>query len=769
MPAHSRPGSSGSASSAHRPSSRRARGARRTRGAGRRPRAHGACALRGRPPPCAGSACRGTECARTAPRPAREDVAVAAAGDGPVGDPVGFQPGGDLQRVDGALAQGAVLVQQDAHRVAGCGTGRHGVLPSPGSAPTAARSTGCGPARALPRAAVRPGPAAGHVRGVAGGGPRPGRPPAGAAGRTAPVGTGDCRAAGRGVGGRVAGQPGTGRRAAPHQVALGSAGERDRVLGVPGVPGVPGRGLPESLRGPLREFTVDAPERLDVLPHREQFQRRARPRGGAQPCRARRVAQQRDAGVRQCPRVARGDEAAGAADHLRGGPHVGGDGGPAAEHRLHQRNREALDGAGEHGDAAQRVGVRQGGCGGTAQLLEGDRALDARGCHGEEPRCERPAVRPVSPGAQLPGALPGPAGPVRTARRRDAVGVRRSAGGAVRRPGTAWIGPLDDAQPGGRHRLAHPGEGVQQGVQVLGRAGGAHPHQRGCAGGAGAAGRRQMRGLFPDGVERCRVHAGVDGAQPRAVGAAALLPAACVRVPGGDQMGLRVRLARQAPLEGGEQGPYGGAHDSAGDGTGGARQVVLTQPHAVLGDQQRHPERPLGPEAGEGRGPGADRVAQVGLRQPRLPAPLPVPVQGERTQRALQLVGDGKQVTDLGGMRGGHRAGRAAGGFQDAHGALGAQRGGQPATLGRQFGEPVETGGETVRLSGGRGPCGADPALGGTGRRGPVGSGPFGSGPVGAGPAAPGPSEPGRSGSAPQTASASTSKHSRKRCFSRRP
>lgn len=42
----------------------------------------------------------------------REDVAVPVAGGGAVGDAVGFEPGGDLQRVDGPFAQLAVPVHQ---------------------------------------------------------------------------------------------------------------------------------------------------------------------------------------------------------------------------------------------------------------------------------------------------------------------------------------------------------------------------------------------------------------------------------------------------------------------------------------------------------------------------------------------------------------------------------------------------------------------------------------------------------------------------------
>ncbi|SCG06536.1 hypothetical protein GA0115255_121606, partial [Streptomyces sp. Ncost-T6T-2b] len=46
-----------------------------------------------------------------------EDVPVAVAGGGAVGESVGLQTGGDLQRIHGPFAQVAVVVQQGLHRV----------------------------------------------------------------------------------------------------------------------------------------------------------------------------------------------------------------------------------------------------------------------------------------------------------------------------------------------------------------------------------------------------------------------------------------------------------------------------------------------------------------------------------------------------------------------------------------------------------------------------------------------------------------------------
>src|SRR5690606_11891890 len=75
-----------------------------------------------------------------------EDVAVPEAGGGPVGDAVGLQAGGDLQRVHGAFAELAVAVQEGLHGVGGAA--RPGGGPRGHPLPAARAGTTCatGPA-----------------------------------------------------------------------------------------------------------------------------------------------------------------------------------------------------------------------------------------------------------------------------------------------------------------------------------------------------------------------------------------------------------------------------------------------------------------------------------------------------------------------------------------------------------------------------------------------------------------------------------------------
>ncbi len=71
----------------------------------------------------------------------REDVAVAEAGGGPVGDAERFESGGDLQRVHGPFAQVPVTVQQGLHGIGATAPGDGSPAPvGPGARP-APRST----------------------------------------------------------------------------------------------------------------------------------------------------------------------------------------------------------------------------------------------------------------------------------------------------------------------------------------------------------------------------------------------------------------------------------------------------------------------------------------------------------------------------------------------------------------------------------------------------------------------------------------------------
>src|SRR5690606_26648054 len=96
-----------------------------------------------------------------------EDVAVPEAGGGPVGDAVGLQAGGDLQRVHGAFAELAVAVQEGLHGVGGAA--RPGGGPRGHPLPAARAGTTCatGPAGTAGATCIA-GPA-GAVVGGAGG------------------------------------------------------------------------------------------------------------------------------------------------------------------------------------------------------------------------------------------------------------------------------------------------------------------------------------------------------------------------------------------------------------------------------------------------------------------------------------------------------------------------------------------------------------------------------------------------------------------------
>ncbi len=305
-------------------------------------------------------------------------------------------------------------------------------------------------------------------------------------------------------------------------------------------------------RGVGDQLQVDATKCRDVLLDGEQLQR-PRPGRRAQPGPAVRVAEQCGAGLGEGPGVARRDDQAGAADDFTDRAGIGRDRGAAAEHRLHQGARKALDDAGEHHHRTGGIGVLQGRHLGAADLLEADRALaDGTGVGrlvGEELGGQRPAVREIS----------------------GRLGVAADA--------------ADDPQGGLRLGLADLGEGVQQREEVLRGLDVADPHQR-----LGVV-RRGVR----DGGEGVGVHARVDRAQPGPVGAAALLPAAGVGVAGGHQRGLRIGLGDQRALKGREQR----AHRRT-QRRGGAREIVLAQPYAVLGDQERGAEEAFGQQPREG-------------------------------------------------------------------------------------------------------------------------------------------------------------------------
>lgn len=157
----------------------------------------------------------------------------------------------------------------------------------------------------------------------------------------------------------------------------------------------------------------------------------------------------------------------------------------------------------------------------------------------------------------------------------------------------------------------YPGEGVQQGDQVLGGLDAADPDERVRAAVVLALAER---------VEPGGLHAGVHGAQLRGVGAAALLPAAGVGVAGGDERGLPVDLGGEQSVEPGEEG----AHRRTGRGVAGC-EVVRPYAYGVLGDQQRGAEEAFGQQSRQCGGAAGRGVAEVDGGE----AVLVVPVEGE--------------------------------------------------------------------------------------------------------------------------------------------
>ena len=115
---------------------------------------------------------------------------------------------------------------------------------------------------------------------------------------------------------------------------------------------------------------------------------------------------------------------------------------------------------------------------------------------------------------------------------------------------------------------------------------------------------------------------------------------------------------------------------------------------AVLRDQQRNPEEAFGQQAGQGRGSAGRGMAEVDGAE----AVVAVPVEGERAQGALQLVGEHEVVGHGGGVHGAACARRAAGGFEDAHGDLGAEGRVEPAALAGEVGQAVQPFGEGLAV-----------------------------------------------------------------------
>ncbi len=231
---------------------------------------------------------------------------------------------------------------------------------------------------------------------------------------------------------------------------------------------------------------------------------------------------------------------------------------------------------------------------------------------------------------------------------------------------------------------------MQQGDEVLGGLHPAGPHER--------VGVTALGGL-PDGGESVRLHARVDGPQPGAGGAAALLPAPGVGVAGGQEVGPGVDLGGQPQVEGGDQGPYGGAGLLALPGAQ-VRQVVGAQLYPVLRHQQRDPEEAFGQQTGERRHPARGRVADVDRAEALAPGVLLVPVEGQRPQHALEFVHELQQVGHVRRLYGAARARGPAGGFQGPHRGLGAQCRVEPALFAGEAGEPVQPGGKGVRRAG---------------------------------------------------------------------
>ncbi|CAM5254220.1 hypothetical protein SALBM311S_01568 [Streptomyces alboniger] len=144
-------------------------------------------------------------------------------------------------------------------------------------------------------------------------------------------------------------------------------------------------------------------------------------------------------------------------------------------------------------------------------------------------------------------------------------------------------------------------------------------------------------------------------------------------------------------MEGGEQDPHGGCGLRRG-------QVVGAQPHAVLGHQQGHTGEVAREQPGQDRGAAGRGVAQVDGAETF----VLVPVEREGAQGTFQLPGDGEQFGYARLARRARGAGRTTGAFEGAHGDVGTERPRQPAFVAGEFGEPVQSAGETVRLCGGR-------------------------------------------------------------------
>ena len=124
------------------------------------------------------------------------------------------------------------------------------------------------------------------------------------------------------------------------------------------------------------------------------------------------------------------------------------------------------------------------------------------------------------------------------------------------------------------------------------------------------------------------------------------------------------------------------------------------QPYAVLGHEQGHTAEVVGEESGQGGRATGGRVAEVD----RAEAVVLVPVEGEGAQGTLQVCGHGEEIryARLASRLPG--AGRTTGALQGPYGGLGAERSHQSALVTGEFGEPVQSAGETVRLNAGRFP-----------------------------------------------------------------
>lgn len=129
-------------------------------------------------------------------------------------------------------------------------------------------------------------------------------------------------------------------------------------------------------------------------------------------------------------------------------------------------------------------------------------------------------------------------------------------------------------------------------------------------------------------------------------------------------------------------------------------QIVRPQLHAVLGDEQGHAREVPRQQPGQGRRAAGGGVAQVDRAEPV----VLVPVEGQRSQRALHLGGDGEQIRYACAACGTKCAGRAAGALQGAHRGLGAQGADQSALVPGEFRERVQRAAETVRHSRGGAP-----------------------------------------------------------------